>query len=856
VRYAHHLGKKGYLVRSTATGKVKDVTYRQVHNTRFEHELLYTKTSEYDAWLVKQNNTIHAEKKDDRKHDSESHKEEHNETKQIIENNLPELLSSESEVPVEEEEEESEEEENSLTRKNSENVPSSECASSSEEQPLDEEEDFEPVPSSTDDEVKGLDDEVSTGDDEAEVREITAWARNKENELIYETWWEGYEDPSWEPSSTFRLEEYDKKRKSWYLELYTNFLRMKKEQKLKKEERVKLRKKEGETKKEEVDEEEKTVREETIKKALVNRIRILNIIAENEGNEITIPNDRKEAKKNIRWEGFYNAEVEEVKAFDDLEVWELVPRPKHRRVIGVRFAYDIKIDSITGKISRYKARLVAKGYAQIEGVDYTETFAPTMHIKTARALLKKAAKHKCIAEHYDVSTAFLHASLKEEVYVEQPEGHEIKGKEDWVYKLNKAMYGLKNAPRAYSDHFQGLLTEMGFKQASSDDCLWVLRRGKSWLYYLYYVDDIMVVGNDEELKELMFLTMKNTLNIRKEGNLEQFLGMVVHMDDEYNYTMDQEHFIKRIAKKFNVTKTTKEIKSPGDPTNKLSSDQLPTTPEEKRVAEKLPFRELLGSLIYVAKTRLDICYHLSDCARFLSGWGVEHYQAAIRILQYLLSTSHIQLIIKSEDNMNLSIYCDANYGDRRDGGKRNDTTGKWRSQGGYIVYLGSTPVGWRSKRHKSTSLSSMESEYMEASEGGKEAIWFRRLMIDLDEEQTQPTELYEDNKACYEFSKNNTCHDRTKHIDQRAYFLRELVKKGEIVVVPVKTKDQLADIMTKAQTIKLFKEQRDRIYSYKTRTVRRLTKRIHKSCPCVCCFVRICRAKKTYAYVEFMSEHI
>ena len=102
----------------------------------------------------------------------------------------------------------------------------------------------------------------------------------------------------------------------------------------------------------------------------------------------------------------------------------------------------MKVDA-DGTISRYKARLVAQGFSQRQGIDYSETFAPTMHIKTARVLLSLAARLNLEVRQYDVSTAFLHASLNETVYVKQPPGHEIEGKENWVFRLKKAMYGLK-----------------------------------------------------------------------------------------------------------------------------------------------------------------------------------------------------------------------------------------------------------------------------------------------------------------------------------------------------------------------------------------------------------------------------
>ena len=135
------------------------------------------------------------------------------------------------------------------------------------------------------------------------------------------------------------------------------------------------------------------------------------------------------------------------------------------------------------------------------------------------------------------------------------------------------------------------------------------------------------------------------------------------------------------------------------------------------------------------------------------------------------------------------------YNDRgvRDSGHDD----KWRSQGGYMMYVGDCLVSWRSKRHRFRTLSSMEAEYVEAARGGQELVWFRRLLKNMGHPQSTPTVMWEDNKAAIAFSKNQTCHDRSKHIDIRVYWLRDLVLEGDIVMLHIATADQLADFLTK-----------------------------------------------------------
>ena len=236
---------------------------------------------------------------------------------------------------------------------------------------------------------------------------------------------------------------------------------------------------------------------DTESKATQKKARVLKAIVK---GGVTVPDNRKQALESEKKNNFMIAERDELGSFEELGVWKLVPLPRGRKAVGTRWVYDVKVDT-EGVVEKYKARLVAQGFSQQQGIDFNETFAPTMHIKTARVLVALAARLGLEIKQYDVSTAFLHASLAEEVYVKQPPGHVTKGKEEWVYKLKKAMYGLKNAPKAYSDHFMSLLKNLGFTQSASDECLWTLRKGEHFLHYLFHVDDIMVVGNNTVLRE-------------------------------------------------------------------------------------------------------------------------------------------------------------------------------------------------------------------------------------------------------------------------------------------------------------------------------------------------------------------
>ena len=184
----------------------------------------------------------------------------------------------------------------------------------------------------------------------------------------------------------------------------------------------------------------------------------------------------------------------------------------------------------------------------------------------------------------------------------------------------------------------------------------------------------------------------------------------------------------------------------------------------------------------------------------------------------------------------MSAYSDANWCDPRESGDVVDD--KYKPQYGFVVFVSGVPVSWTSRRMQSRARSSMESEYYAADETCKEVVFWRDLLDELGHTQTEATKIYEDNKACIAYSKNNTCHARTKHIDNRAYICRDYVRGGLIELLHVDTNEQLADMMTKAQLKHTFMKHVDRIFNGEC-TPRESTKggvRVGV-CNCLSCFV-------------------
>jgi len=191
----------------------------------------------------------------------------------------------------------------------------------------------------------------------------------------------------------------------------------------------------------------------------------------------------------------------ELEALQQNNTWSLVPLPLGHKPIGCKWVYNIKYKS-DGTIKRYKARLVAKGYTQVEGIDYQETFSPTAKVTTLRCLLTVAVARNWFIHQLDVQNAFLHGDLHELVYMEPPPGLRRQG-ENFVCRLNKSLYGLKQASRNWFSTFSEAIQKAGYQQSKADYSLFIKPQGTSFTTVLIYVDDILLTGNDlQEMKRL------------------------------------------------------------------------------------------------------------------------------------------------------------------------------------------------------------------------------------------------------------------------------------------------------------------------------------------------------------------
>ncbi|CAL2268742.1 unnamed protein product [Prunus armeniaca] len=460
---------------------------------------------------------------------------------------------------------------------------------------------------------------------------------------------------------------------------------------------------------------------------------------------------------------------EEIRVIKKNRTWELVDRPKSKDIIGLKWVYKTKFNE-DGSIQKHKARLVAKGYSQQPGIDFNETFTPVVRMETIRTILALAAQLKTKVYQLDVKSAFLNGELEEEVYVEQPQGYVEKGREDKVYRLRKALYGLKQAPRAWNNKIDQYFQQNGFTRSLNEPSLYLKK------------------------EEVFKKNMMKEYEMTDLGTMRYFLGIQVQQSDEGIF-ISQEKYAENLLKKFKMLKS-KPMDTPMAINLKLTSnDGAPKF-------DASIYRTVVGSLIYLTNTRPDIVHVVSVVSRFMSDPSNHHFVAVKRILRYIQGTKGYGIRYTQEKKAQLVGYTDSDWAGAIDDRKSNSR---------HVFFLGSKVISWSSKKQSTVALSTAEAEYISATSAACEAVWIRRILVDLRQEQNTPTKLYCDNMSTIAMTKNPVFHSRSKHIELRHHFIRKLVEDGEIELKFYGTNEQIAYVFTKALPKEKFYYFRERL---------------------------------------------
>lgn len=333
----------------------------------------------------------------------------------------------------------------------------------------------------------------------------------------------------------------------------------------------------------------------------------------------------------------------EIKALEENGTWILVLLPPGKKAIDSKWVYKIKYKP-NGEIERYKARLVAKGFKQIERIDFHETFAPVAKLVTVRSLLAIASKKNWVIHQLDVNNAFLHGDLVEDVYMKIPQGFAKEG-DTRVCKLQKSLYGLRQASRNWYHKFTRALVDIGFRQSRADHSLFIFKRNGVYVAALIYVDDAILVGNDARKIDSVKEYLDKLFSIKDLGPLKYFLGIEVARSAE-GVVLSQRKYTLDI------------LEDSG-----LQGSRPSKFPMEQNLRlDALCYRRLIGRLLYLTVTRPDIQFAVNYLSQFITAPRQSHMDAAVRILRFLKATAGQGLFLPANKDFQLEAYCDADWG--------------------------------------------------------------------------------------------------------------------------------------------------------------------------------------------------
>lgn len=483
------------------------------------------------------------------------------------------------------------------------------------------------------------------------------------------------------------------------------------------------------------------------------------------------------------WKESIQTELSTLLANQTFELVDKSSVPEGRRIVKSKWVFKVKCDNQGNFLSR-KTRLVAKGFTEIPGVDYFEVFHPVGKGVTFRLLCAKAACRQLKLFHVDIKGAFLHATLKEEIYMELPEGtgYETDGS-PCVVKLKKSLYGLKQAGRDWYRAHSDVLLKIGFQRSRVDPCLFHQPARDIWLHM--YVDDDLIALKHEEDFEWLVTELSKHFEVGSATIAEHHLGIRIQQEEGV-VKLDQQAAVEDLLSKYGM-ENAKFVATPSVPNvrlGKLGEDEAMTVK---------PYRSLVGTLLYLSMhTRPDIVYVVSELARHCAKPGEQHWIAAKRVLRYLGGTKSKGLRYQGNKGMELVAAADSDWA----GGWKDSDIGT-KSTSGHVVSIAGCVLLGKSKTQGTTALSSCEAEYISLALAAQEVVHCRQLLWDLKEDQQGATVLYCDNVAACELTKSETHQQRSKHIAIRYHFIRECVKRGEIEVRWRSGQDNVADMFTK-----------------------------------------------------------
>ena len=527
------------------------------------------------------------------------------------------------------------------------------------------------------------------------------------------------------------------------------------------------------------------------------------IVSTTDYGEIPVPRGYKAAMSG-QWASYWREAIDkELAGLIAIRTWDLIPStsvPRGSNLMNCHYVFDVK-RLRDGTVDKFKARLVADGNTQKYGVDYDRIFATVVKTSTIRLALIVAAARDYNLTQIDIRQAYLQAELPEHLYMRVPPGIPSfnEKRQPLVCRLNRSLYGLKQAGREWGVLFASFLISWGFIRSSIDTCLFTYAKSGLTLWMLVYVDDCIIVDNDESLRARFVADLSRRFPVDDRGELTWMLGLAVQRDRSARVlTLSQELYIKDLVERYAPhirAGHNRKYDTPVEEGLRLSHDDCPKPDSEaaqQMVTLKPIYMALVGAFLWLGNmVYSEICHVTTQLARFVSNPGHVHFDAATRVLIYLDGKRNQGLRFEPDTSLPLHVYVDSSW----------ET--KFSCSGAYYFFMG-CHFHWWSKMQRSVSLSSAEAEFFGCMLSLKDTLWIRQLLIDLGVFSPGPTSTWCDSKSAVALALDPVAFKNTKHIMRAAEFLKDHVLRGSVTISHSKGSTMVADILTKGQARPVF----------------------------------------------------
>ena len=511
------------------------------------------------------------------------------------------------------------------------------------------------------------------------------------------------------------------------------------------------------------------------------------------------PTTFEEAMRSPHASKWLEAMEDEMRSMNTNKVWELEEIPKGAKTVGCKWVYKTKCGS-KGNVQRYKARLVAKGFTQREGIDYNETFSPVSCKDSFRIIMALVAHYNLELHQMDVKTAFLNGDLYENVYMAQPKGFVMEGKENMGCRLKKSIYGLKQASRQWYLKFDETVRKFRFKENEEDNCIYAKFKNGKFIFLILYVDDILLASSDVNLLLESKKFLSSNFDMKDLGEASFVLGIEIHRDRSKGVLgLSQKAYLEKILKKYSMH-ASKPSPAPIVKGDRFGNFQCPRNQYEIDQMKSVPYASAVGSLMYAQVcTRPDLAFVTGILGRYQSNPGIDHWRMVKKALRYVQGTKGLMLTYERSDALEILGYSDSDFAGCVDTKK---------STSGYVFTLAGGAISWKSSKQTVTASSTMHAEFVACYEATGQALWLKKFVPGLRvvDSIQRPLKIYCDNEPAVFYSHNNKSSGAAKHIDIKFYVVKEKIQDQTISLEHISTKRMLADPLTKGLPPNVFRE--------------------------------------------------